>query len=218
MTGAIRTMMSPRTARSARYHGLPVPSTMRALRKTRSYGFSAACTNMPPKNQIDSPIRTSLSVRLLTTRTSHSSPITHHSSLRTHHAQIDQHALQHLILRIEMLARFRRARESAGPGVVVQLLPPLLAFDEFRERLIPESRLGGGQPPGPREPPPRVVLGGYALLAQSGHVGEPAGLPLARAQAEYACRTRLLVVLRAARRSDPYVDVPANRRRHALSA
>src|SRR4029079_10402573 len=34
-------------ARSPRYHGLPVPSTMRALRNTRSYGASAACTGTP---------------------------------------------------------------------------------------------------------------------------------------------------------------------------
>src|SRR5438045_3838159 len=41
--GAISTIVSPRMARSARYHGFPVPSTMRALRSTRSYGPSAAC-------------------------------------------------------------------------------------------------------------------------------------------------------------------------------
>src|SRR6266581_202194 len=42
IAGAMRTMVSPCTARSARYHGLPVPSTMRALRRTRSYRESAA--------------------------------------------------------------------------------------------------------------------------------------------------------------------------------
>jgi hypothetical protein len=34
--GAMRAMVSPLIARSARYHGLPVPSTMRPLRRTRS--------------------------------------------------------------------------------------------------------------------------------------------------------------------------------------
>ena len=34
--GAMRTIVSPRTATSARYQGLPVPSTTRALRRTRS--------------------------------------------------------------------------------------------------------------------------------------------------------------------------------------
>src|SRR5439155_5382600 len=34
--GAMRAIVSPRTARSPRYHGLPVPSTIRALRMRRS--------------------------------------------------------------------------------------------------------------------------------------------------------------------------------------
>ena len=34
--GAMSAIVSPRTATSARYHGLPVPSMMRPLRMTRS--------------------------------------------------------------------------------------------------------------------------------------------------------------------------------------
>src|SRR2546427_10909648 len=42
IAGAIRAIVSPRTARSARYQGLPAPSTMRALRSTRSYACASA--------------------------------------------------------------------------------------------------------------------------------------------------------------------------------
>ena len=37
MRDAMRAMLSPRTARSPRYHGLPVPSTMRPFLMRRSY-------------------------------------------------------------------------------------------------------------------------------------------------------------------------------------
>ena len=43
--GAINAIVSPRTATSARYHGLPVPSTIRPLRMTRSYGWDCARTS-----------------------------------------------------------------------------------------------------------------------------------------------------------------------------
>src|SRR5215216_2263717 len=42
MRGAIRTIVSLRTAMSPRYHGLPVPSTMRPLRITRSNAGACA--------------------------------------------------------------------------------------------------------------------------------------------------------------------------------
>src|SRR5688572_16796043 len=100
-------------------------------------------------------------------------------------AQVHEHRPQELVLGVEVLARLRRAAEARAPGVVLQLLLPVLRLDHLPESLVPERELGCRQPLRPGEAAPRVVLGGDALLAEGRHRGEHPGLALDRGKTEH---------------------------------
>src|SRR5262245_43986563 len=106
-----------------------------------------------------------------------------------------------------MLARRDDTGETLPPRVRFQLLLPFLGLDDLEKSLVPERGLGGSESPGRGKPAPCEVLGGYSLLAQRRHRGEPPGLALSRAQAQYAYRPVLLMLLRAPGGAHPYVDV-----------